>query len=175
MNDLWPHVSSCSTNLSIQQHMHGGLFAFGCQSSWQSAAESQRPPRGSALACPHCLAGDRSDTEANTCSSEEGDLAKRRPLYNPPTHAGNTHSSTHMSNVYHPWQVTQNRTLRCMYPAITPLSFVFFTHSKTHVPAPHNERLLCQYTRGSWSDPAISQACRCFRLQTHLWSGWLPQ
>lgn len=70
------------------QHMYclGALFAFrGVRCIW----ESQRPPRASALACPHCLAGDRSDTEANTCSSEDGgfgrELSARQPCHAKPT------------------------------------------------------------------------------------------
>lgn len=133
-------------------HVWGLVCFLGCQSSWQTAAESQRPPRGSALACPHCLAGDRSDTEANTCSSEEGDLAKRWPLYNPPIHtldSQHTHSCTHMPNVYHPWQVTWDWTLRSMFPLGTLLSLCSFsfTHSNTQqfVQTPETERLLHQH------------------------------
>lgn len=107
-----------------------GLVCFlGCQSSWQNAAESQRPPRGSALACPHCLAGDRSDTEANTCSSEEKDLAKRWPHNNPSIHVlASRHTC---ENVYHPWQGAQNRSLRsraCHWHRSSFLITFYFVH-----------------------------------------------
>lgn len=154
----------------LTAHVWGLVCFLGCQSSWQTAAESQRPPRGSALACPHCLAGDRSDTEANTCSSEEGDLAKRWPLYNPPIHtldSQHTHSCTHMPNVYHPWQVTWDRTLRSMFPlgTLLPLCSFSFTHSNTQQFV-HHRLYACPPThRGSWIDPAISSHADVFKYR----------
>lgn len=177
------------TCLSVYLTRVWDLVCFlGCQSIWQAAAESQRPPRGSALACPHCLAGDRSDMEANTCSSEEGDLVKCWPLYNPPNTHTHPRRSTHASmythakcTVYHPWQVTWNRTLKYMFPpgTLLPLLYVFFSLAPllhTTQPCEHNKLNACyssNNTPGILNRPAHLQPCRCFRLQAHLWSGWL--
>lgn len=110
---------SCAANLNTCR----GLVCFlGCQSSWQPAAECQRPPRGSTLACPRCLAGDRSDTEANTCSSEEGDLAKCWP---PLLIA---HTFKYEMYITAPDKKGHgNRTLRSMFPAGRPSLALYFS------------------------------------------------
>ena len=140
--------------------MYGALFAFwGVRYSWQTAAESQRPPRGSALACPHCLAGDRSDTEANTCSSEDRDLAKRWPLCNPPIHTHNMHSCTHMPNVYHPpdkWHGIGpwGACSPLLAPSPSTVCLCLFPSLRQFVWTPQTERLLHQYT----GDPESTRA-----------------
>lgn len=159
--------------------MYGALFAFwGVRYSWQTAAESQRPPRGSALACPHCLAGDRSDTEANTCSSEDRDLAKRWPLCNPPIHTHTTCIHVHTCQMYiTPLTSDMESDLEEHVPHCwlrLRLLYVFVSFRRSdNLCEPHKPNVCCINTPGILNRPGHLQPCRCFRLQAHLWSVWL--
>lgn len=151
-------------------HGWGLVFFLGCQSSWHTASESQSPPRCSVLACPHCLAGDRSDTETNTCSSEEGDLVKCWPFSNPPTQC--IHNPQHTHACISP--LTWSQTLRCCCQSSPSMSFSL-SSTPTHNNSGKHHKLNASYTNtpGILNPPGHLRPCRCFRLQLHLWSGWI--
>lgn len=145
----WYYKRECHPpqSLDLAAHVWGCVGVSGVQYSWQTAAESPRPPRGSVLAW--------SDTEAHTCSSEEGDLTKCWPLHNPLVHTLDSHSCPHIPNVYHLRQVTWDQILRCVFPAGTrlPLSLSasankLFKHHQLYTPSPIPRRSLI--------DPAVS-------------------
>lgn len=112
---LWPlatWVSPVAQTCPCSGTCIGLVCILGCKRSWCGLQLSLCPPRYSAVACPHCLAGDRSDTDANICSSQDGDLAD---LF---TTLRYTHTLqcqvlwTYMTNIYHHWWFTWLQTLR---------------------------------------------------------------
>lgn len=128
--------------------------------SWESAPTQ----RLCAPACPHCLAGDRSDTEANTCSSEDRDLAKYWPLYSPLVRTLDSKLSHSCSCWICQPSLTNDTGSDLMFSPT-----VFLPHKR------HRQIMCNNNTKGVLNRPGRLQLRRCFSITTHVWSAWLSK
>lgn len=122
------------------------------------------PPSGSTAACPRCLAGDRSDTDTHTCSSEEGGFSQVMTSLQPSNAHSHTHS-THTCQTASPLTSNTESGLQINVSRLAPISSPdSFGLAQTVQRFVQTARLPCL----SSADPAVFSHAGGFGLRAKL-------